>query len=159
MSKPMSEPMSEHKAVVEWQRSGAFERTLYSRVHTMRFDSGIRIAGNAAPGNIPATVPAAPGVDPEQAFVAALSACHMLWFLDRACKAGHTVDRYTDNASGRLERNAAGKMAITLVTLRPAVEFGTAAPSAVQLRALHDDAHEHCFIANSVSSQIDIEPQ
>jgi organic hydroperoxide reductase OsmC/OhrA len=151
--------MSEHRASIEWRLQGAFDHEHYSRAHTMRFDGGIELAGNAAPGNIPATVVPVNGVDPEQAFVASLSACHMLWFIALACKAGWHLERYSDDASGVLERNAAGKMAMTRVTLRPDAGFAAPGPSPEQLLALHHKAHEHCFIANSVTTQIDIKPQ
>jgi organic hydroperoxide reductase OsmC/OhrA len=151
--------VSEHHATIEWRLDGAFEHDRYSRVHSMRFAGGIEVAGNGAPGNIPATVPAAAGVDPEQAFVASLSSCHMLWFLALACKAGWKVERYGDNASGVLDRNAAGKMAMTRVTLRPLATFSGTPPTPAELGALHEKAHEHCFIANSVNSKIDIQPQ
>ncbi len=151
--------MSEHHASIKWHRDGAFDHAHYSRAHSMHFDGGITLQGNAAPGNIPATIPAVAGVDPEQAFVASLSACHMLWFLALASKAGLVAERYSDDASGVLERNAAGKMAMTRVTLRPDTLFAAPAPSAAALLALHHKAHEHCFIANSVTTQIDIEPQ
>ena len=119
--------MSEHRASIEWRGNGVFDQAHYSRAHTMRFDGGIELAGNAAAGNIPATVPAAIGVDPEQAFVASLSACHMLWFLALAYKAGWTVEHYIDDASGVLDRNEAGKIAMTRVTLRPNATFGAPA--------------------------------
>jgi len=144
--------MSEHKAKVEWQRAGEFRYETYSRAHRMEFD-GVVVEGNAAPGNIPATVPPAPGVDPEQAFVAALSACHMLWFLHLACQRKWTVDRYVDEAVGVLEKTWVSK-----VTLRPKVTFSGTEPSKADLEALHHKAHEKCFIANSVKTEVVIEP-
>jgi organic hydroperoxide reductase OsmC/OhrA len=127
--------MSEHRATVEWQRSGEFRYETYSRAHTLRFDD-ISVPGNAAPANIPSTVPKQSGVDPEQAFVAALSSCHMLWFLHLACQ----------------------KKWISRVTLRPDVTLSGNAPTAEELRALHHQAHEKCFIANSVKTEVLIEP-
>src|SRR2546421_4542887 len=107
--------MSEHHATIEWSRDGRdFVYETYSREHTLRFDAGITAPGNAAPANIPKTVPPAPGVDPEQAFVAALSSCHMLWFLHLACQRKFIVDRYIDEAVGELAGNWISK-----VTLRP----------------------------------------
>src|SRR5262245_4052154 len=144
--------MSEHRATVEWQRSGEFRYETYSRAHTLDFE-GITVAGNAAPGNIPSTVKSQPGVDPEQAFVAALSSCHMLWFLHLACQKKWVVDRYVDEAVGVLE-----KTWISRVTLRPRVTFSGRQPSAAELTALHHAAHETCFIANSVKTEISIEP-
>jgi organic hydroperoxide reductase OsmC/OhrA len=151
--------MSEHGAIVEWQRSGEFDRRVYSRAHSLRFHGGVEVPGNAAPGNIPATVPSVPGVDPEQALVAALSSCHMLWFLDFASREKFVVDRYRDEAIGTLEKNAAGKMAVTRIVLRPLAVFSGVPPSREQLESLHQKAHEHCFIANSINSQVSIEPQ
>jgi organic hydroperoxide reductase OsmC/OhrA len=144
--------MSEHRATVEWQRSGEFRYETYSRAHTLEFE-GIPVPGNAAPGNIPATVEPRPGVDPEQAFVAALSSCHMLWFLHLACQKKWVVDRYVDEAVGVLDRTWMSR-----VTLRPKVTFSGKSPSAEELRALHHAAHEKCYIANSVKTEVLIEP-
>ena len=144
--------MSEHRATVEWQRTGAFRAESYSRAHTLHFGN-IAVPGNAAPANIPTTVPPREGVDPEQAFVAALSSCHMLWFLHLACRKGWVVDRYVDSAVGVLE-----KTWISRVTLRPSVSFSGRTPDAEALRALHHAAHEKCFIANSVKSEVLVEP-
>ena len=144
--------MSEHRATVQWQRAGEFRYETYSRAHTLEFD-GIRVPGNAAPGNIPATVEPRPGVDPEQAFVAALSSCHMLWFLHLACREKWIVERYVDTAVGVLEKSW-----VSRVTLRPKVTFSGSAPSAAELHALHHAAHEKCYIANSVKTEVVIEP-
>jgi organic hydroperoxide reductase OsmC/OhrA len=117
------------------------------------------VPGRASPANIPATAPKAPGVDPEEGFVAAISSCHMLWFLHVACTRKFTVDHYADHAVGVLEKNRDGKMSVTRVTLRPAVAFSGPAPTAKQLTELHEEAHAQCFIANSVKTQIVIEPR
>ncbi len=147
--------MSEHRASIEWSRDGRdFVYETYSRQHTLRFDGGITLQGNAAPANIPRTVPPAPGVDPEQAFVAALSSCHMLWFLHLACQRKFVVDRYVDEAVGVLSGNWISK-----VTLRPVVAFSGKAPSDEEHRALHHKAHEKCYIANSVKSEVLVEPR
>ena len=146
--------MSEHRAIVEWKRQGDFVYATYSRMHEVRFDSGVGFAGRAAPGNIPKTAPSAPGVDPEEGFVAALSQCHMLWFLHLALQARFVVDRYVDEAVGVLDRTWMSK-----VTLRPRVTFSGAAPSDEQHMALHHQAHEKCFIANSVKSEVIVEPR
>ena len=146
--------MSEHRASVEWQRSGEFRYETYSRSHQMAFPNGISFKGSAAPENIPATARGAPGVDPEQTFVAALSSCHMLWFLHLACQKKWVVERYRDEAVGILEGSW-----IPRVTLRPAVWFAGAAPSEAEHRALHERAHEKCFIANSVKTEVRIEPR
>ena len=145
--------MSEHRASVQWSRSGEFRYETYSRSHRLRFHADLVIAGSAAPQNIPAAAAGAPGVDPEQAFVASLSACHMLWFLHLACRAGFVVDAYQDDALGVLD-----KTWMSRVTLRPRVTFSGKAPSEEEHRALHHEAHERCFIANSVKTEILLEP-
>jgi organic hydroperoxide reductase OsmC/OhrA len=145
--------VSEHRATVEWQRSGEFRYEKYSRAHEIRFHNGLKLPGSAAPANIPPTAAGAPGVDPEQAFVAALSSCHMLWFLHVACRAGWVVDRYVDDAVGILD-----KTWMSRVTLRPAVTFSGKAPSPQEHAALHEKAHEKCFIANSVKTEVVVEP-
>jgi organic hydroperoxide reductase OsmC/OhrA len=152
--------MSLHQATVEWRRLGAgFDYQTYDRGHWLAFGDDIRLPGTAARANIPDTAPHSPGVDPEQAFVAAISSCHMLWFLHIACSAKLVVDRYVDNAVGTLEKNAEGKLAITRVTLRPTVTFGGTQPDADKVRALHAQAHEKCFIANSVKTEVLVEPE
>ena len=145
--------MSEHRATVEWQRSGEFRYETYSRSHRLMFDHNLTIQGSAAPGNIPPSAAGAPGVDPEQAFVAALSSCHMLWFLDVACRAGWVVERYVDEAVGILD-----KTWISRVTLRPEVTFSGKTPTQEEHRGLHEKAHEKCFIANSVKTEVVVEP-
>ena len=137
--------MNEHHATIEWSRDGRdFVYETYSRQHTLRFDGGITVQGNAAPANIPRTVPPAPGVDPEQAFVAALSSCQRKF----------VVERYVDDAVGVLDKDWMSK-----VTLRPVVAFSGKAPSDEEHRALHHKAHEKCYIANSVKSEVLVEPQ
>ena len=101
----------------------------------------------------------AAAVDPEEAFVASLSSCHMLWFLDIASRAGYAVESYEDAAQGRMGRNAAGKLVVDVVTLRPRARFaGARVPDAARLAALHHEAHEECFLANSVRCEIRCEP-
>ena len=152
--------MSEHDATVEWRRQGAdFDYQTYSRAHTLSFDGGIRVPASAAPANIPPTAKGAPGVDPEQAFVASLSSCHMLWFLHLASKAQLVVERYVDHASGILGKNGEGREAMTRVTLRPTVTFSGREPSAEEHAALHEAAHRKCFIANSVKTEVTVEPE
>ncbi len=145
--------MSEHRATVEWKREGEFVYASYSRMHDVRFESGIAYSGRAAPSNIPKSAPSRPGIDPEEAFVAAISQCHMLWFLHLALEAKLVVDQYVDEAAGLLDRTWMSK-----VTLRPRVTFSGAAPSEEQHRALHHRAHEKCFIANSIKSEVTVEP-
>jgi organic hydroperoxide reductase OsmC/OhrA len=145
--------VSEHRATVEWKRSGEFRYETYSRNHVIAFDA-IRVPGNAASENIPASVTPAIGVDPEQSFVASLSACHMLWFLHLACQKKWVVDRYVDEAVGVLD-----KTWVSQVTLRPRVSFAGTPPSAQEHVALHQRAHEKCFIANSVKTEVRVEPR
>ncbi len=152
--------MSLHQATIEWRRLGAdFDYKTYDRGHWLAFSDDIRIPGTAARANIPNTAPQSPGVDPEQAFVASISSCHMLWFLHLACTAKLVVDRYVDHAVGTLEKNAEGKLAITRVALRPAVTFSGTQPDAGRVRVLHEQAHEKCFIANSVKTEVLVEPE
>jgi organic hydroperoxide reductase OsmC/OhrA len=146
--------MSEHRATVEWKRQGDFVYETYSRMHEWRFESGISVSGRANPGNIPKTAPSSPGVDPEEAFVASLSSCHMLWFLHLAGQRKFVVDRYVDEAVGVLDKNWISK-----VTLRPVVTFSGKAPTDEEHRTLHHKAHERCFIANSVKSEVLVEPR
>ena len=151
--------MSKHSATVEWQLAGEFKYETYSRSHSIDFGRGVRLAGNAAAENIPKTAPGTPGADPEQQFVASLSSCHMLWFLHFANRKNFVVERYRDEASGVLEKNAEGKEAMTRITLRPAVTFSGAAPSAEDHAKLHEKAHERCYIANSVLTAVILEPR
>ena len=152
--------MSDHTATVLWHRgSQPFTDKRYSRRHEWRFDGGAVVAGSSSPHSVrvPFSDPAA--VDPEEAFVASLSSCHMLWCLDIAARAGWVVDEYRDEALGVLAHGGDGKLAMTLVTLRPAVKFGgDKLPDAAQLSQLHHQAHTECFIANSVKSEVRCEP-
>jgi organic hydroperoxide reductase OsmC/OhrA len=143
--------MSEHRATVEWTRAGEFRYDSYSRCHVLRFED-IAVPGTASPGNVPPKT-GGPGVDPEQSFVASLSACHMLWFLHLACQKGWVVERYVDEALGVLD-----KTWISRVMLRPVVSFSGRKPSEEEHRALHHRAHEKCFIANSVKTEVLVEP-
>lgn len=153
--------MSEHTAIVEWRRATPdFRYPTYNRSHIWRFESGVEVPAGASPANIPPTAPKAAGVDPEEAFVAAISSCHMLWFLHIASTRKYTVDRYTDHAVGVLEKDRQGKVSVTRVALRPQIVFGgDDRPTSTQLAELHEKAHEECFIANSVKTDIVIEPR
>jgi organic hydroperoxide reductase OsmC/OhrA len=152
--------MSDYKATIEWTRqSAAFDYQTYNRSHTLSFDGGIRVPGSAAPGNIPASAAGAAGVDPEQAFVASLSSCHMLWFLHIAAQAKLVVDHYLDEATGVLEKNAEGRMAMTRVALRPVVTYAGRQPAPEEHVKLHERAHDKCFIANSVKTEVTVEPR
>jgi organic hydroperoxide reductase OsmC/OhrA len=152
--------VSVHEATIEWRRLTLdFEYATYDRGHWLSFGEDIRVPGTAARANIPATAPHSPGVDPEQAFVASLSSCHMLWFLHLARTAQLVVDHYVDRAAGVLEKNAEGRMAVTRVTLKPAVIFSGTQPTEAEVRTLHERAHERCFIANSVKTAVAVEPE
>jgi organic hydroperoxide reductase OsmC/OhrA len=152
--------MSEHGAIVHWQRGDAdFARGRYSRAHGWRFDGGALVHASASPSVVPAPWSDPAGVDPEEAFVAAIASCHMLWFLSLAAERGFVVESYEDAAVGTLGRIAHERMAITEVVLRPHIVFGEGTPEAADVAALHEAAHKRCFIANSVTSAIRIEPR
>ena len=146
--------MSEHPATIEWNRtSDDFTYATYNREHTWKFDGGESVRASAAPGY----QGDASCVDPEEAFVASLSSCHMLTFLALCAKKRLVVDSYIDDAIGHLEKTDEGRMAITRVVLRPRIEFGgDGAPDEGVLDELHHRAHELCFIANSVKSKIHV---
>ncbi len=152
--------MSEHAARITWHRNGSvFIDRKYSRVHEWAFDGGGKVAASASPHVVPTPFSDPTLVDPEEAFVASLSSCHMLWFLHIAAQRGFVVDEYTDNAVGVMGKNAEGKMAIVKVTLRPHAAFsGSRRPDPEEIRAMHDLAHHECFIANSVTTEIICQP-
>ena len=152
--------MSEYTAEVLWERGDQdFLANTYSRKHSLRFDGGAEWAGSSSPHVVPLPFSDASAVDPEEAFVASLSSCHMLWFLTMAVKRKFCVDRYFDAASGVMEKNADGKMAMTVVMLRPEVTFsGENLPTREQIEHMHHRAHEECFIANSVKTDVRCEP-
>ena len=147
--------MSEHRATIIWNRdSDDFSYDAYSRDHTWEFENGAKIAASAAPEFRGSSE----NVNPEDAYVAALSSCHMLTFLAIAARKRFIVDSYTDSAVGHLEKSAHGKLAVTRVTLRPKVSFAEQArPSREDLEVLHHLAHAECFIANSVHTSISVE--
>jgi organic hydroperoxide reductase OsmC/OhrA len=152
--------MGEHTAEVLWERGEQkFVDGAYSRRYLMRFDGGISVPGSASPLVVPTPQSDVAAVDPEEAFVAALAACHMLWFLAIAAKRRFCVDRYVDSPAGVMGRNADGRIAMTLVTLRPYVRFsGLQRPGADEVRQMHHEAHEACFIANSVKTEVRCRP-
>ena len=153
--------MSTYSATISWERGEqVFVDHRYSRRHRMRFDGGAEVPGSSSPHVVPPPGSDPAAVDPEEAFVASLSSCHMLWFLDIAARRKFRVDRYTDEALGVMGKNAEGRIAMTLVTLRPAAEFsGVPAPTREQVEAMHHAAHEACFIANSVKTEVRCEPR
>ena len=148
--------MSEHKAKIVWARNGAdFGYKTYPRDHVWRFENGVEVPGSAAA----AYLGNPQRVDPESAFVAALSSCHMLTFLALASNKGFVVDSYEDAAVGHLEKNASGKLAVTRVELHPRIVYsGTKQPNESDLEWLHDKAHRECFIANSVTTEVKVLP-
>jgi organic hydroperoxide reductase OsmC/OhrA len=152
--------MSRCQAVIAWSRDGArFTDNRYSRGHRWLFDGGVEVPASASPQVVPLPMSVAAAVDPEEAFVASLSSCHMLWFLSLAAQRGVVVDDYRDEAVGQMARDAGGKLAMTQVTLRPVVRYGgEKRPSAAEEDALHHAAHEECFIARSVRTLVTCEP-
>jgi organic hydroperoxide reductase OsmC/OhrA len=147
-----------YDATIEWTRGDqAFVDNKYSRAHVWRFDGGAVVPGSSAPASVPLPWSDASAVDPEEAMVASLSSCHMLWFLAFAAKAGWVVDRYFDEASGELDRNPEGRRYLARVTLRPVTSFTGPSPTQEQLDALHHAAHDHCEMAHSVRATIAIE--
>jgi organic hydroperoxide reductase OsmC/OhrA len=158
---PDDTPMSRYVAQVLWSRGEQpFTDRRYSRAHRLRFDGGVELAGSASPQVVPLPYADAAAVDPEELFVAALSSCHMLWFLDLACRAGWCVDHYEDAAEGTLAPDAEGRQAMTEVVLRPVVRFaGPGRPEPGELARLHDAAHAACFIANSVRTVVRVVPE
>lgn len=151
---------SHHTATIAWQRGADdFLDKRYHRAHTWQFDGGATVAASSSPHVVPLPYSDAAAVDPEEAYVAALSSCHMLWFLDIACRAGWRVNRYTDAAVGTMAPDEAGKLIVSHVQLRPVTVFDAAhAPSDEQLVALHHQAHGACFLAHSVKTHIDCAP-
>ncbi len=152
----------EYRAALQWQRQAGetFTDNRYSRRHVLRFDGGAELPGSSSPQvvRLPWSDPSA--VDPEEMFVASLSSCHLLWFLSLAAGDGWCVDEYVDDALGVMAHDERGRMAVTRVTLRPAVRCaGPSLPSAAQLADLHHRAHGACFIANSVRTEVRCEPR
>lgn len=153
--------MSQHTATIAWSRGDQdFPGNRYSRAHDWHFDGGTVVRGSSAPSSVPEPLSDPAAVDPEEALVAALSSCHMLFFLAYAAKGGFTVDSYRDEAVGVLGRDERGKTSMTAFTLRPAVAFsGESRPDAAAIDALHHRAHEACYIANSIRAEVTIAPR
>jgi organic hydroperoxide reductase OsmC/OhrA len=151
--------VSEYTAIVRWQRgSESFSDDKYSRAHVWEFDGGTTVAASASPHIVPLPMSVAEYVDPEEAFVASISSCHMLFFLSIAAHHGFVIDDYVDNASGVMEKRADGKTAMTRVVLRPRASYsGAAMPGSEEVEKMHHKAHELCFIANSVRTEIETE--
>lgn len=152
--------MSLHHAQIHWTRGQAeFRGGRYSRQHELRFGETIRVIGSASPSVVPAQYCVSDAVDPEAAFVAALSGCHMLWFLSVAAAAGFVVEDYLDTAQGTLGPEKDGALAMTDVLLQPVVRFSAdGAPAPSQFEAMHEKAHAECFLARSVRCPVRIRP-
>ena len=148
--------MSEYKATIKWQRTSPdFLKGKYSREHTWAFDGGVTVPASASPAVVPVPWSNPAGVDPEEAFVAALSSCHMLTFLHLASKAGFQIDRYEDEAVGLVTKNEKGVPWVSSVTLHPRIIYsGEKLPAPADEERLHHQAHELCYIANSVKTEV-----
>jgi len=151
--------MSTYTATIRWTRTdeGDFTKGQYSRAHQWAFDGGAVVPASPSPHIVPAPWNDPAGVDPEEAFVASLSSCHMLFFLEFSRRAGLVIDSYADEAEGVLDKRPDGKMAMTRVTLRPRVTWADQQPDEAALADLHHRAHEACFIANSVTTEVTVE--
>lgn len=152
--------MHRYTAEIDWHRGDAvFTDNRYPRRHRIRFDGGAELLASSSPLVVRAPLSDPAGADPEELFVASLSSCHMLWFLSIAAGRGYRVDHYADAAEGAMDRNADGKLAMTVITLRPQVRFsGMPLPDAAAFAEMHHEAHAECFIANSVRTELRCEP-
>lgn len=152
--------MTTFGATVLWTRpeGTAFTDSKYSRAHIWQFDGGAEVPASSSPHIVRVPFSAPENVDPEEAYVASISSCHMLFFLVGAAKAGFVVDQYRDAAEGELTKNAQGKLYVSRVTLKPQVTYAGNGPDREAEARMHHEAHEQCFIANSVLTQIDIVP-
>ena len=152
--------MSTYTASIRWSREGEaadFAKGRYSRAHAWEFDGGLIVPASPSPHIVPKPWSDLEAVDPEEAFVASLSSCHMLFFVDLARRAGFVVDSYVDEAEGELEKRSDGRMWMSKVTLRPRVSWGDGPPDKAAIADLHHKAHEACFIANSVTTEVVVE--
>ena len=149
--------MSEHRATIEWSAAVSpddFRKGRYSRAHRWSFDGGVTFEGSSSPSVVPAPWSNPAHVDPEEAYVASISSCHMLSFLYVAAKAGFAVTAYRDEAVGVMTKNERGVAWVSRVTLAPRIAYGEREPTPDELAHLHHEAHEACFIANSVKTEI-----
>ena len=143
-----------HVAEIYWEASGDFAVGEYSRAHTWCFDGGAQVPASASPDIDPVPLSQPEAVDPEEGFVASLASCHMLWFLDFARRAGFVAESYTDHAVGHMEETEDGGLWVARVDLTPYTVWSGEGPTLEQEKALHHEAHEACFIAKSVKSEI-----
>lgn len=149
--------MGVYEARVVWNRGDQpFTDKRYSRAHVWTFDGGAVVPASSAPSSVPLPMSDPAGVDPEEAMVAALSSCHMLWFLAFAANAGLVVDRYVDEADGQMGKDEAGRRYLAQVTLSPVTTFVGRQPDQAELDALHHQAHDHCEMAHSVKATITV---
>ena len=151
--------MSEYTAKIIWERreGDVYTDRKYSRAHRWEFDGGTTVPASPSPHVVPAPMSDAAGVDPEEAFVASVSSCHMLFFLELAAKMRFVIDKYEDDAVGVMGENGEGQIAMLSVTLRPLAIFtGERLPTHEQIEQLHHKAHELCFIANSIKSEVSV---
>lgn len=154
--------MSEYVATLHWRNNAGaeFPKGRYSRAHNWTFDGGITVPASSSPQVVRVPMSSEEAVDPEEAFVASIASCHLLSFLWIAANRGFIVETYEDEARGTMARNAEGKLVIASVELHPATRFsGERLPDAQTLEAMHHEAHEVCFIANSVLTQIRVQPE
>jgi organic hydroperoxide reductase OsmC/OhrA len=149
--------VSRHSAFIDWRSDGSFADNSYSRRHVWRFDGGAEVIASASPDVVPVPRSDPAGVDPEEALVASAASCHMLWFLSLAQQAGVAVESYQDEAVAEMGRIGPGKIAITRITLRPRIAFAGIAPDMAEIDRLHHEAHERCFIANTLNCEIVVE--
>jgi organic hydroperoxide reductase OsmC/OhrA len=150
--------MAEHRATIRWQNSGPdFRRGKYSREHTWSFDGGVTVPASSSPSVVPIPYSSASAVDPEEAFVAALSSCHMLTYVWLASRKGFEVGGYEDEAVGSMAKNEHGVPWVSAVVLRPKVTYTGTAPTAEEEAHLHEQAHEQCYISQSVKTAVRVE--
>jgi organic hydroperoxide reductase OsmC/OhrA len=150
--------MSKHTATIDWKRSNPdFLNGKYSREHTWRFDGGASVAASSSPSVVPVPYANPACVDPEEAFVAAVSSCHMLWYLSLARQQGFQVDSYADEAVGLMTKNERGVSWISSIQLNPKIAYsGPKLPTGPDEERLHHLAHEQCFIANSIKTEVTV---
>ena len=152
--------MSTYTATIRWNRKGEaedFAKGRYSRAHEWSFDGGVTVPASPSPHIVPEPWNRIDAVDPEEAFVASIAACHMLFFVDFARRGGFVVDDYADEAEGTIDKRHDGKMWMSKVVLRPRIAWGGGGPNAESIAELHRQAHEACFIANSVTTEVTVE--
>lgn len=151
--------MSTYTATISWKRNNQpFADNKYNRAHEWEFDGGETVRASSSPNVVPAPLSDPSAVDPEEAFIASISSCHMLWFLSIAAKRGFVVNNYEDKVQGEMGKDKDGKFSITRVTLRPHVIFNkNSSPEENINSEMHQQAHEKCFIANSVKTEIRVE--